>query len=222
MTSATLMHFTTNEKGVKAMDFQLKYRTFWPRFLAAIIDGLILMPIDWLYNYVYSSQSTRIAVEWAILSHSAPWIYSVFMHGYYGQTIGKMVAKIKVVDVSESPITLRQAFLRDCVTVGMTTAVLMLLLFEKLFGSEDLSPSVTALSMMLGITASLWSWAEIITMLTNKKRRAIHDFIAGTVVVRTQFLETTDVITKKSQIQSSYTELEVDRKSRGETDNFPR
>ncbi len=30
-----------------------------------------------------------------------------------------------------------------------------------------------------------WWIAEIITMLTNEKRRAIHDYIAGTVVVRT-------------------------------------
>jgi uncharacterized RDD family membrane protein YckC len=204
------------------MDIQLKYRTFWPRFLAAFIDGLILLPIDLLYKYVYSSQSTRIAVEWAILSHSAPWIYSVFMHGYYdGQTIGKMAAGIKVVDISESPITLRQAFMRDCVTVGMTTTVLLVLLLEKFFGNA-VSPTVIALSMLLGITDSLWSWAEIITMLTNKKRRAIHDFIAGTVVVRTQFLEKRDVITQKSQDQSSYAHLEVNRRSEVETDNSSR
>ena len=31
----------------------------------------------------------------------------------------------------------------------------------------------------------LWFLAEVLTMLTNEKRRALHDFIAGTVVVRT-------------------------------------
>jgi hypothetical protein len=30
-----------------------------------------------------------------------------------------------------------------------------------------------------------WFVAEVITMLTNEKRRALHDFIAGTIVVRT-------------------------------------
>jgi uncharacterized RDD family membrane protein YckC len=29
-----------------------------------------------------------------------------------------------------------------------------------------------------------WFLVEIITMLTNDKRRALHDFIAGTVVIR--------------------------------------
>ena len=28
-----------------------------------------------------------------------------------------------------------------------------------------------------------WVWSEFIVMLTNRKRRALHDFIAGTVVV---------------------------------------
>jgi uncharacterized RDD family membrane protein YckC len=31
----------------------------------------------------------------------------------------------------------------------------------------------------------LWFLAEVLTMFTNRKRRALHDFIAGTVVVRT-------------------------------------
>ena len=30
---------------------------------------------------------------------------------------------------------------------------------------------------------------EVVSMLTNRKRRAIHDFIAGTVVVRTNIEE---------------------------------
>lgn len=31
---------------------------------------------------------------------------------------------------------------------------------------------------------SLWFVAEVLTMLTNEKRRALHDFIAGTVVIK--------------------------------------
>jgi len=35
----------------------------------------------------------------------------------------------------------------------------------------------------------LWFLAEVLTMLTNEKRRALHDFIAGTVVIRTNIDE---------------------------------
>ena len=30
----------------------------------------------------------------------------------------------------------------------------------------------------------IWIWSELIVMLTNRRRRALHDFIAGTVVIR--------------------------------------
>jgi uncharacterized RDD family membrane protein YckC len=37
----------------------------------------------------------------------------------------------------------------------------------------------------LQIVQNVWVWGELIVLLTNRKRRALHDFIAGTVVVRT-------------------------------------
>jgi len=37
----------------------------------------------------------------------------------------------------------------------------------------------------LAALPGLWFLAEVLTMLTNEKRRALHDFIAGTIVVRT-------------------------------------
>jgi uncharacterized RDD family membrane protein YckC len=30
----------------------------------------------------------------------------------------------------------------------------------------------------------IWGWSEIIVLLTNEKRRALHDFLAGTVVTQ--------------------------------------
>ena len=38
----------------------------------------------------------------------------------------------------------------------------------------------------VNIIASIWIWSEFIIMLTNKKRRALHDFMAGTVVIRSR------------------------------------
>jgi hypothetical protein len=44
--------------------------------------------------------------------------------------------------------------------------------------------SQSALQMILNNASLLWFWAEVLTMLTNNRRRAVHDFIAGSVVVR--------------------------------------
>ena len=48
---------------------------------------------------------------------------------------------------------------------------------EELIGSRSF--------WLLSALPALWFLAEVLTMLTNEKRRALHDFIAGTVVVRT-------------------------------------
>lgn len=33
------------------------------------------------------------------------------------------------------------------------------------------------------VIVSVWFWSELVILLTNEKRRALHDFIAGTIVV---------------------------------------
>lgn len=33
------------------------------------------------------------------------------------------------------------------------------------------------------VAIQIWGWSEIVVMLFNKKRRALHDFIAGTIVI---------------------------------------
>jgi uncharacterized RDD family membrane protein YckC len=39
-----------------------------------------------------------------------------------------------------------------------------------------------------------WVWGELLVLLTNRKRRAIHDFIAGTVVVHASSKATPPVV----------------------------
>ena len=45
----------------------------------------------------------------------------------------------------------------------------------------ELAPSWYGFTTIL---INIWVWGEFVTMLFNKKRRAVHDFIAGTVVVK--------------------------------------
>jgi uncharacterized RDD family membrane protein YckC len=101
-----------------------KYSTGGRRFVAGLIDGIVLLPIGLIDNWVLNSSHPLIAI-WLLISYSAGWVYSVMMHGPYGQTIGKMVCGIKVLDISEHPITMRQAFLRDSVIILIDTAKYM-------------------------------------------------------------------------------------------------
>jgi uncharacterized RDD family membrane protein YckC len=110
------------------------------------------------------------------------------MHGRYGQTLGKMVCKIKVVDKSETKsITYRQAALRDSVmiVVGLIFSITMLPVVLQGKDPYQMKEAKDVLNILLWSSIStLWFIAELITMLTNKKRRAIHDFIASSVVIK--------------------------------------
>ena len=42
-------------------------------------------------------------------------------------------------------------------------------------------------SHVVDALSQVWYWSELLVLLTNKRKRALHDFIAGTVVIKKQF-----------------------------------
>src|SRR5512145_457915 len=72
-----------------------KYTTGGRRFVAGIIDGIVLMPLALIHNRVFGSNiSPTLIIIWLLISFPAVWLYSVLMHGYYGQTLGKMACGV--------------------------------------------------------------------------------------------------------------------------------
>jgi hypothetical protein len=86
-----------------------------------------------------------------------------------------------------------QAVRRDIIPLCLTAFMLIaeipaVLEIGKPYNTE--TPSFALATLLLISASALWFWAEFITMLTNRKRRAVHDFIAGSVVVRLPQIET--------------------------------
>ena len=177
-----------------------KYRTFWPRFWAGFVDGLVFLPVT-AVNLVAFRDGVPVwlRVVWYLASSFAFIAYVVWMHGRYGQTLGKMATRVRVLDVSESKLSGRQAFMREIVPIVLTAIVVVHDLPSVLSGADPSRPSMPlsdprAVPMpvprfpifyWIAFAASFgWFAAELLTMLTNSKRRAVHDFIAASVVVR--------------------------------------
>ena len=99
-----------------------------------------------------------------------------------------MVMEIKVVNHrDESDITYKQALMRDIVPLGLTLAIHLM---NWSLVSMDMANYTFEWLMVMTFVGSLpliWTIIEILSMLTNKKSRAIHDFIARTVVVKTKY-----------------------------------
>lgn len=173
-----------------------RYQTFGRRFWAGFLDGLVLWPVfialELLVLYI---DLEGVYKFWFILNSLIPYIYSILMHYKYGQTVGKMATGVKVIDVSEEKsISFEQAFIRDSVPVLYSLLMVLIFLFywggipsqmeSYPIGSE--MSLFTILMAIWGMFGFIWFFAEVITMLTNDKRRAVHDLMAKSVVVRTK------------------------------------
>ncbi len=170
-----------------------RYCTFWPRFWAESGDALVLWPLS-LASAMASSAgaSSEVMVVASGVVSVAAFVYTAVMHGRFGQTVGKMVVRVQVVDARTGDrISWRQAFVRESIPLAMTLGLLAWVLVsppidvQPLEAAADSVAPTSAAAWLLFALPMLWFAAEIVTMLTNAKRRALHDFVAGTVVVRT-------------------------------------
>jgi uncharacterized RDD family membrane protein YckC len=165
----------------------LKYPTVAARFWAGAIDGIIFFLVELLgWSLFGSYESKAVTIVWIVLVNLLILLYSVLLHGFYGQTVGKMFLKIKVIDVSEQRnISMKQAVFRDIFYIISVLIYLPLVSYAILY--DDRTPLIINALTVLDRAQLIWAVIEIITCLTNEKRRALHDFIAGTVVVKTEY-----------------------------------
>lgn len=161
-----------------------KYHTAGKRIWAAIVDGIVFMPLMLLDNWMQQTGSGPIVFGWATLYLLGPVLYSIIMHYRTGQTIGKWVAGIRVVDISECKnLSLKQSIARD--SVYLLIALITLSYYAiKAVGADSAEEEIGSFLSISDNLMMIWALAEIITMFTNEKRRAIHDYLAQSVVVR--------------------------------------
>ena len=162
-----------------------KYSTFWLRFAAGLLDGLIMMPVGWICGALMHSPWLPIRMVSGVVNETFPLVYSIWMHGKYGQTLGKMACGVIVLDISEQPLTMKQAFLRDIFGVAFLLIGWIIEFHDSIYGPAlSQSEPISVTLMVVGYSALGLFGVEVLTMLTNRKRRALHDFIAGSVVIQ--------------------------------------
>jgi len=162
------------------------YRTFWRRLGAGLADQTLFVPLSFLDEWGLSLELVARSIAiYLVASSSIFLLYSILMHGLFGQTVGKMLTRVRVVDLAETGITMRQAILRDSPGLLFQLAFLPTALTHLdwwiAFQRGDVG-EIPRWFLILGFGVLLMFLVEFATMLTNRKRRALHDFIAGTIV----------------------------------------
>ena len=180
----------TNEQG-------LKYAGFWRRLGTHVVDTVIwLTPVFFLQHFFGGEAERQATVYWGYFSFFAYSWFEIFLVYRYGGTPGRLLLKTKIRKLDGSPVTLREAGLRYSVSFIFT----LLTTIGTVISNSRLDPSVYNLNIAqrseailasqpgwmhpLMIVFQVWIMSEFVVMMLNKKRRAIHDFIAGTVILQ--------------------------------------
>ena len=120
--------------------------------------------------------------------------YFTFYHSRTGQTVGKKMARTKVVDLEGRPITVRVAFLRalyyylPSFVTKLGSIILVLTQLSFLADGSKSSSAMMGFAMALfalsGLSA-IYGVADFLVALFDRSRqRAIHDRLANTRVIR--------------------------------------
>jgi uncharacterized RDD family membrane protein YckC len=174
------------------------YASFWQRFLAHLVDKIIFLPFAGIV-YLIGEKTRLVYLYWFIPGLIIGLLFHVYLVKRFGGTPGKLLLKSRIAMVDGSPVTTQASIIRYSVSFILTAATELAILIATLSMSDadyfsmgymkraaqivSLAPSWYSTTTML---LSVWIWSEFITMLFNKKRRAVHDFMAGTIVISTK------------------------------------
>jgi uncharacterized RDD family membrane protein YckC len=181
---------------VRTPSVELIYVGFWRRLAAYALDFAILVPYALVARQlIYTSRSAYLVN--VILGTIIAIVFEVYLVKRFGGSPGKLILGVRIAKLDGSPVGYREACIRYSVLFFISILSSAGLLMS-LFSMSDLEYAaftsaqahVRALEagappwyQPLQIAGAVWVWGEFLVLLTNKKRRALHDFMAGTVVI---------------------------------------
>jgi len=154
---------------------------------------VVFVPLLWLNQRILEAAlPPALLIPWFVSFSFGFSIYSVCMHAARGQTLGKWLMDVRVIRCDESPLGLRHALVRDSVPIVLTAVWAVGNVPRVLTGEAPQGyASLGGVGSLVSVFDQAWLYLEIITMFFNAKRRALHDLMANSVVVRvdTEFFQ---------------------------------
>ena len=177
------------------------YAGFWQRLGAFLLDTIFMLPILYLTIYINSLDINYFYITFIPNFVISLWYY-IYLPKKYGGTPGKLIAGIKIIKLNGQDIDWKEATLRHLILLilGLLSMINMLSIIPdvdyNVFTSLSWLKQSTYLMSLSPIffkfytwTSNIWIYSEFIVLLTNKRKRAIHDFIAGTVIVKSKYVD---------------------------------
>jgi uncharacterized RDD family membrane protein YckC len=169
---------------------------FWRRFFSLFLDAILILPLFFVLYFLFG-KTHWFQLIYMLPSAAVGLLLNVYMVQRFGGSPAKLLLGMRIVHKDGSRVSTRSAVSRYSVMFILTSltslvmAIGALSIPENVFSTlgyvEQARLTAQASStwfMTLNWTSQAWLLAGMITMLSNHRRRAVHDYLAGTVVVR--------------------------------------
>lgn len=88
----------------------IEYGSFWRRFFAQFIDGILLAILTWI---ITSTDNIYLYFMMLLIPH----LYEIILIYLYGATLGKMILGLKVVSYTGNKLSIKQSIIRNITKV---------------------------------------------------------------------------------------------------------
>jgi len=177
------------------------YAGFGPRLGAKVLDLIILLPIIGLLLYI--NGLSKSAYFYAIVPNLLFGIFfEVCLVKIYGGTPGKLIMGLKIIQKNGDDIDWKAAFYRYSVEffLAILGVYIMILTLNMIDDSTYASLGFMKRNQLISTInplpntiqtwmSGIWYVSGLIVLLSNARKRTTHDFIAGTVVVKSIFID---------------------------------
>jgi uncharacterized RDD family membrane protein YckC len=191
------------------------YAGFWVRVAAKLLDLIILLPVIGLVFYV-KSLSKSACLDIMIPNLLFGLAFEVVLVKIYGGTPGKLILGLKIIKKNSDSIDWKSSFYRYSVefiiaVLGIYVMFLTLnLIDDSTYASLGFLKRSQLMSTINPIPTKIQSWTNFawvfigaIVLISNSRKRTTHDFIAGTVVIKSIYLNKIREIMNSESVESS-------------------
>jgi len=175
---------------------QFVYAGWWPRLGAHLLDLVVVVP--YALGMGKLMWSSRYGFAWNLIGGTGVTVLYLYCIVRFGGTPGKLILKLRILNQDGSRVGYRGAILRNLVMCVYWDAQILGLLLGAMsitdaeyaaissgkHARQHLEERAPAWYQPVETAASIWLVADVVCFFANKKRRALHDFMGGTVVVR--------------------------------------
>jgi len=162
------------------METNIVISNFWRRILALLIDFVILGIIGFIIGMIFQDFFSNMGIYGPLFGMAIVIFYQTIFNSKVvnGQTFGKMILNIQVVDINGNTLNIDLSILRALILSVPYFTINISIPYISDISILSIIKSIILFSMVLGVI--------VIYIFNNKTRQSLHDLLIGSYVVSTE------------------------------------